>query len=131
MKKRRMSGRICASDPGNPQLYGVKIPTVANVHKTFEILEKQGVHTITIVTSLYHQKRSQALYGVMARIYRQERNYAVRSVGNFCYEKTDAPNSTPDDRLAIQGMVELLRLPEEAALPAAPSGAETDQTADP
>ena len=88
--------------------------TVENVRKTFEILEKQGVHTMTIVTSLYHQKRSQALYGVMTRIYLKERDYSIRSVGNFCFEKTDASNSTPDHRLAIQGMVELLHLPKEA-----------------
>ena len=93
--------------------------TVENVRKTFSILEAQGVHTMTIVTSQYHQKRSQALYGVMARVCLRERNYNVRSVGNFCYEKTDSSTGTPDDRLAIQGMVELLRLPEEA-LPFAP-----------
>ena len=88
--------------------------TVENVRKTFEILEKQDVHTMTIVTSQYHQKRSQALYGVMTHVYRQERDYTIQSVGNFCYEKTDTSNNTPDDRLAIQGMVELLHLPKEA-----------------
>ena len=88
--------------------------TVANVRKTFEILEKQGVHTMTIVTSQYHQKRSQALYGVMARIYRLEKDYDIRSVGNFCFEMAEVTGGIPDDRLAIQGMVELLRLPEEA-----------------
>ena len=96
--------------------------TVANVRKTFEILEKQGVQTMTIVTSQYHQKRSQALYGVMARFYRLKKNYDVRSVGNFCFEKTDASTSTPDDRLAIQGMVELLHLPKEAVSGIAPAG---------
>ena len=88
--------------------------TVENVRKTFEILEKQGVHTITIVTSQYHQKRSQGLYGVMTRVYRRKRNYEIRSVGNFCFEKTDDSNSAPDYKLAIQGMVELLNLPKEA-----------------
>ena len=98
------------------------LTTVKNVHKTFEILEAQDVHTITIVTSQYHQKRSQALYGVMARIYRQERGYIVQSVGNFCYEKTEISNSTSDDRLAMQGMVELLHLPEEAIPLTVPNG---------
>ena len=89
--------------------------TVENVRKTFGILEKQGVHTMTIVTSQYHQKRSQALYGVMARFCLLKRNYAIRSVGNFCSNETKASIRTPDDRLAIQGMVELLHLPKEAA----------------
>ena len=82
------------------------------MRKTFAILEEQGVHTMTIVTSLYHQKRSQALYGVMARVYRRERNYDIRSAGNFCFDITEASISTPDHRLAIQGMVELLHLPK-------------------
>ena len=98
------------------------LTTVKNVHKTFEILEKQGVKTMTIVTSQYHQKRSQALYGVMARVCRQERGYSVQSAGNFCYEKTAPSNGTPDDRLAMQGMVELLNLPEEAIPLTVPAG---------
>ena len=102
--------------------------TVANVRKTFEILEKLGVHTMTIVTTQYHQKRSQALYGVMTRVCRLEKDYDIRSVGNFCFEKTDDSNSTPDYKLAIQGMVELLRLPEEAVSNTLSLNTETDNT---
>ncbi len=103
----------CGIDPSRIYTDEEAMTTVDNVRKTFEILEKQGVHTITIVTSQYHQKRSQALYGVMAKVYLLEHDYDVRSVGNFCFEKTDASNNTPDHRLAIQGMVELLHLPKE------------------
>lgn len=99
--------------------------TVDNVEKTFEILEKQNVHTITVVTSQYHQKRSQGLYGVMARVYHQKRDYDIRSVGNYCYEKTDASGNAPDYKLAIQGMVELLHIPKEAIPFSPPPFAET------
>ena len=94
--------------------------TVENVRRTFEILEKQDVHTITIVTSQYHQKRSQALYGVMARVFSRERDYAIRNAGNFCDGRTEPSTHTPEHRLAIQGMVELLRLPGETAAFAEP-----------
>ena len=104
----------CGIDASRIHTDEAAMTTVDNVRKTFSILEEQGVHTMTIVTSLYHQKRSQALYGVMTRVYLQERNYAIRSTGNFCYDKTEASIGTPDDRLAIQGMVELLHLPQEA-----------------
>ena len=86
--------------------------TVENVRNTFEILEKQNIETMTIVTSQYHQRRSQALYGVMAEVCRLQRGYSVRSVGNYCYE-IDASTNIPDDRLAIQGMVEILHLPQD------------------
>ena len=98
------------------------LTTVKNVHKTFEILKEQGIRTMTIVTSQYHQKRSQALYGVMARVCKLERDYSVQIVGNFCYEKTETSGSTPDDRLAMQGMVELLHLPEDIIPLTVPAG---------
>ena len=104
----------CGIDASRIHTDEAALTTVENVRKTFEILEKQGVHTITIVTSQYHQKRSQGLYGVMARFYRLKRNYDIRSVGNFCFEMADASDSTTDYKLAIQGMVELLHLPKES-----------------
>ena len=88
------------------------LTTVENVRNTFDILQKQNIQTMTIVTSQYHQRRSQALYGVMAEICRLQRGYSVRSVGNYCYE-IEASSNLPDARLAIQGMVELLHLPKD------------------
>lgn len=103
----------CGIDASRIYIDEEAMTTVENVRKTFGILEKQGVHTMTIVTSQYHQRRAQGLYGVMARFYAHERGYAVRSVGNFCYESADAPDTSSDHRLAIQGMVELLHLPKD------------------
>ncbi len=104
------------------------LTTVENVRKTFEILEKQKVQTMTIVTSQYHQLRSQALYGVMAKLCQLQRGYSVRSVGNYCYELA-ASSDIPDHRLAIQGMAEILRLPQEAVFFTPPPMAETDTPA--
>ena len=101
--------------------------TVANVRETFRILEEQGVHTMTIVTSLSHMKRAQALYGVMARVCLRERGYAVRSAGNFCYEAPGASAGRSDHRLAIQGMVELLHLPKDVIPFEAPSDEEAGE----
>ena len=100
--------------------------TVENVRNTFEILQKHNIQTMTIVTSQYHQRRSQALYGVMAEICRLQRNYSVQSVGNYCYE-IESSSNLPDAKLAIQGMVELLHLPKDTVTftppPAAASAA--------
>lgn len=96
------------------------------MRKTFEILQRHDVHTMTIVTSRYHQKRAQALYGVMAQLCRLQQLTDIRSVGNFCSETDEASTKTPDDRLAIQGMVELLHLPREV-LPFTPSPSSEDE----
>ena len=102
----------CGIDASRIHIDEKAMTTVENVRNTFDILEKQNVQTMTIVTSQYHQRRSQALYGVMAEICRLQRGYSVRSVGNYCYEIDDSSN-LPDARLAIQGMVEMLRLPKD------------------
>ena len=115
----------CGIDASRIYTDGEALTTVENVRKTFDILLAQDVHTMTIVTSQYHQKRAQALYGVMAQLYRLQRASDIRSVGNFCSAASEASTKTPDDRLAIQGMVELLHLPEEV-LPFAPSPVSED-----
>ena len=102
----------CGVDSNRIHIDEEALTTVENVRNTFDILEKQNVQTMTIVTSEYHQRRSQALYGVMAEICRLQRGYSVRSVGNYCYE-IDASSNIPDARLAIQGMVEILHLPKD------------------
>ena len=53
------------------------------------------------------------------------RRLCIRSVGNFCYEQTDASGNAPDYKLAIQGMVELLHIPKEAIPFSPPPFAET------
>ena len=114
----------CGIDASRIYIDEKALTTVENVRNTFDILEKQNVQTMTIVTSQYHQRRSQALYGVMAEICRLQRGYSVQSVGNYCYE-IDASSNMPDARLAIQGMVEMLRLPKDTVPFIPPPSAET------
>ena len=87
------------------------LTTVKNVHKTFEILKEQGIRTMTIVTSQYHQKRSQALYGVMARVCKLERDYSVQIVGNFCYDiEPESGSYKKGYRIALTQLSEMLGL---------------------
>ena len=80
---------------------------------TFEILEKQGIRNMTIVTSSYHQRRSQMLYSLLAELYRQQHGYCAALVGNYNYEIDGAARYALDDRIAIQGMAGILDLPKE------------------
>ena len=59
--------------------------TEENARNTLAILKEQGVETMTVVTSSYHQKRGVTLYAAMAARYRQEYGYTVEIIGNFCY----------------------------------------------
>ena len=89
------------------------LTTVDNAIFTFEILEKQGIRNMTIVTSSYHQRRSQMLYSLLAELYRQQHGYCAALVGNYNYEIDGAARYALDDRIAIQGMAGILDLPKE------------------
>jgi len=62
------------------------LSTLDNAENTFAILKKHDIHSITLVTSTYHQKWGQVLYNAMAAIYEKRYGFKVRIVGNFCYD---------------------------------------------
>ena len=85
--------------------------TVENAVNTFEILREQGIRTITIVTSSYHQKWGQAIYNAMNALYRQRFDYSVEIVENYCYEKKPKDSFKKDDRWAASQLAAVLNLP--------------------
>ena len=89
------------------------LTTVDNAIYTLEILEKLGIRNMIIVTSSYHQRRSQMLYSLLAELYRQQHDYSVGIVGNYNYEIEGASKYALDDRIAIQGLAGILDLPKE------------------
>ena len=60
--------------------------TAENAINTFEILRAQGIRTITIVTSSYHQRWGQVLYNALAAIYNQKYGFEPVIIGNCCFE---------------------------------------------
>ena len=88
------------------------LTTVDNAIYTLEILQKHNIRNMTIVTSSYHQCRSQMLYRLMAEVYRQQHDYSVELVGNYNYD-IESSMSALDDRVAIQGLAGILDLPKE------------------
>ena len=66
------------------------LTTAENAVNTFAILRRQGIGTITVVTSSYHQRWGQVLYNAMAARYRFELDYPVELIGNYCF---DVPSS--------------------------------------
>ena len=85
--------------------------TVDNALNTFEILRSNGVKTMTIVTSGYHQRWGQAIYNAVGALYRQENGYQAEIVGNYC---CDIPPSNAmfeqDDRICARQLGKLLGL---------------------
>ena len=60
--------------------------TLDNAVNTFTILKNQGVDTITIVTSSYHQRRANILYETLAEIVRKTEGVSITVAGNYSCE---------------------------------------------
>ncbi len=88
--------------------------TIDNALNTMKILHIVGVHTMTIVTSAYHQRRGQTLYNAAAAMYRQQYGYSVEITANYnCDVEPTVPYISMDHRLAARQLAEILGLPGE------------------
>ena len=92
--------------------------TAENAVNTMEILRQNGVHTMTIVTSTYHQRWGQALYNLVAALYRRQHGYAVDIVANYNYDTAPSEAAYYNDaQIAAQQMAGILGLPHGARRP--------------
>ena len=103
----------CGIDPARIFTDERAMTTAENAVNTFAIMKAQGVETMTIVTSSYHQRWGQALYNALAAIYEQQRGYHARLVGNYCFDTQPSVDAfLHDDRFAIYQLGEILDLPK-------------------
>ncbi len=105
----------CGIDPARIYIDEAAMTTGENAVNTFEILRENGIRTVTIVTSAYHQRRGQAVYRTAAELCRRRYGYSVEIVGNYNYDV--APSSSGlnmDARIAARQIAGLLELPDEA-----------------
>ncbi len=88
--------------------------TAENAINTFEILREQGIETMTIVTSSYHQRRGQVLYNALAAIYRQQSGYSAEIIGNFCLDiEPENAMYRQDAQIAITQLAMILAVSHE------------------
>lgn len=104
----------CGIDPGRIYIDERAMTTAQNALNTMEILRAQGIETMTVVTSTYHQKRGQVLYNAVAALYEQAYGYRPRLAGNYSY-KASPSSKTPEARAAVRQLASILGLPEDVA----------------
>ena len=110
----------CGVEPSRIFIDERAMTTAENALNTLAILKEKGVHTMTIVTSSYHQRWGQALYNLVAELYRQDEGYVVEIVGNYsCDREPTVAIYALGDRIAARQIAGILGLPREAidALP--------------
>ena len=104
---------VCQIDPGRIFIDERAMTTVDNAINTFSILREQGIRTMTIVTSGYHQRWGQAVYNAVGALYRRAYDYSVAIVGNYCFDIPPAHYMyRRDDRIAARQIGAVLNLPK-------------------
>ncbi len=92
------------------------LTTLENAVNTFTILKSQGIETITIVTSSYHQRRANILYETMAEMIRKTEGVSITVAGNYSCDVQESDGLEKfDARIAAMQLDEMLTkfLPEE------------------
>ena len=87
------------------------LSTLTNAVNTFRILEAQGVETITLVTSSYHQRWGQMIYHTLAEINRMRGEYAPVILGNYNYDIKPVKTYEHDAQFAANQLASMLGLP--------------------
>ena len=101
----------CGIDEGRIFIDERAMTTQENAVNTFEILKEQGVHTMTIVTSSYHQRWGESVYHTLAELCRRE-GYPVEMVGSYSYETEPTVEAFRQSaQIAAMQMAGILQLP--------------------
>lgn len=84
--------------------------TSENAVNTFEILKEQGVETITLVTSSYHQHRAHMLYFTLAELIREAEGRETEIIGNYSYDAGDTEWKAENEKMSsVFQMDEIVR----------------------
>lgn len=103
----------CSIDPGRILTDERAMTTEENAVNTFAILQEQGVETMTIITSAYHQRRGQTLYNALAALYRREHGYSAEIIGNFCCAAVSEMDAGQDMNIAVAQLASILKLSDD------------------
>ncbi len=90
------------------------LTTTENALNTFVIMQEQGIHTMTIVTSSYHQRRGQTLYNAVSAQYKKAHDYPIGIIGNYNLDiEPSLDIYRMDEVMAAFQLGTILELPEE------------------
>ncbi|MBR3316463.1 MAG: YdcF family protein [Atopobiaceae bacterium] len=105
--------QTCGIDPTRIHIDETAQDTAQNATNTFQILRNQGIQTITVVTSSYHQGWVQAVLNAAAALSIRDFGAPIAITGNYSvdYPLTEIAPGT-EDRVAIEQVADVLGLPK-------------------
>ena len=105
---------VCGIEPGRIFIDERAMSTQDNAVNSLRIMQENGVHSMTIVTSDYHQRWGQVVYNAAAALCRQREGYSVEILGNYCYEiEPSVELYRHGDQLAAMQIAGILEIPRE------------------
>ena len=105
----------CGIDPARILTDEAARTTQDNAVNTMKILESRGIHSMTIVTSSYHQRWGQAVYNAIAGVYNQQHGYPVEIIANYsCDLEPDVAAYRSDAQIAARQIAGILGLSTES-----------------
>lgn len=105
---------VCGIEPARIFIDERAMTTQENAVNSLRIMQENGVHSMTIVTSDYHQRWGQAVYNAAAALCRQREGYAVEILGNYCYEiEPTVELYRHGEQLAAMQIAGILELPRQ------------------
>lgn len=103
----------CGIEPSRVFCDEKALSTLTNAVNTFAILERQGIETITLVTSSYHQRWGQMIYHTLAEINRMRGEYAPEILANYNYDTKPVKTYEHDAQFAANQLADMLGLPAD------------------
>ena len=77
--------QYCGIDSGRIFTDTKALDTAENALNSLKILKEQGIESMTLVTSDYHQRWAQILFNAAAAVYAEITGEEIRMVGNYNY----------------------------------------------
>lgn len=108
--------QVCGIDPARILTDDLAMTTADNAVNALAILREHGIHSMTVITSDYHEKWGEVLCNAEAALCFLRYGYSIELVENYCYQ-TGPVRRSGSARSAVSQLTSLLHLGSYSPLP--------------
>lgn len=109
--------QVCGIDASRIFTDDLAMTTIDNAIHALAIVRSQNIHSITVITSDYHQKWGQVLCNAEAAMEYLQHGYSIQLIENYSYQTDPLHPRSGSPRTAISQLSSLLRLNSYPSLP--------------
>ncbi len=103
---------VCGIAPERILVDESAMTTAENAMNTYAIMQENGIRTLTVVTSSYHQKWGEVLYHAAGILTQLQSGYETEILGTYSFETEPSKKVFRNDaRIAISQLADMLHVP--------------------